>query len=186
MKNLIQRIWLALAVGLCLSLATAGTSAASSAATEAAQPVLVKATDDLSGLPTAAEDSAPLSTAAACPTPGQRIKTASNPRVYLVGPGSVLYYIPNETVYFDLWDSWNGISIVGSSVFADCGWSTAYELSGGFLAKTTSSPRVYIWDAWYGFRWIPSEAVFNKYAFSWSQIESYSAISPISSLNWWE
>ncbi|MER6154027.1 hypothetical protein ABT147_00535 [Streptomyces sp. NPDC001868] len=109
MNDLFRRMCIALAVGLCPTLGATGTATASP---EVAGPVLVKASDGRSALDegrsaaaaqNASESSA--STAAACPAPGKRIKAASNPRVYLVGPGSRLYYIPNETVYFSRWGS---------------------------------------------------------------------------------
>ncbi|MFF7258798.1 hypothetical protein ACFZCL_00680 [Streptomyces sp. NPDC008159] len=190
MHDLFRRICIALAMGLCLSLGAAGTASASP---EVAGPVLVKAADGLPALdegrsaaPALNASASQASTAAACPAPGKRIKTASDPTVYLVGPGSRLYYIPNETVYFSLWGSWDGIAIVPNSVFAECGWSDAYELADARLVKTSAAPQVYIWDAWYGYRWITTETVFNKYAFSWAKVRIVGSVSPISSNNWWQ
>ena len=117
-----------------------------------------------------------------CPVPGQRVKTSYSPEVYLVNPNWELYYIANPTVYFNLWDSWNGIIV--NDDLPNC-YAFAYVLDNAFLAKTASQPEVYIYDSTYGeYRWITSPQIFNKYGFSWGKIKTQGSIYPISQLNW--
>jgi hypothetical protein len=107
-------------------------------------------------------------TAATCPTGGQRVKTSSSADVYLVGPALRLYWIPDPTVYFSLWDSWNGV-VTNDSLW-NC-YSSAAILYGAALVKLSSSAAIYIYDDFYGGdRWIPNVATFNKYAFSWAKV----------------
>lgn len=103
-----------------------------------------------------------------CPGPGVRVKTSNDPRVYLVSPNSTLYYIPGD-VYFNLWDSWDGIVII--DYLPSCPYRLGATLTDGHLHKKRDRPEVYIYDDYYGFdRWITSQAVFDKYRFSASKI----------------
>ncbi|MFS8099250.1 hypothetical protein LFM09_19155, partial [Lentzea alba] len=96
--------------------------------------------------------------AAACPVSGQRVKTSSSPAVYVVGPGRYLYWIPNETVYNNLFRTWAGIATY-NNLFVDC-YSSARTLTNGHLIKHPSFPHVYIWDGFLGhYRWITSAGV---------------------------
>lgn len=157
------------------------------ASPEAAGPALVPAGEGRPAAPAPDDSSSPTSANANCPAPGQRFKMPDHDRVYLVGPGSRLYYIPDETVYFNLWDdAFHGVAVVNGSVFADCAWDEAHELADGFLAKTSSSLRAYIWDAWYGYRLIPNWTVFNRYGFSEAKIQTRSSLSPISGDARWQ
>jgi hypothetical protein len=116
---------------------------------------------------------------AACPSPGQRAKQANDARVFLREPGGEYYLIPNETVYFKLWDSFVGV-VTNNDLFA-CINAVGhyYTLDNGFLAKTSGDSRVYIYDSTYpGYRWIVSAAVFNKYGFSWGKIVTISSPTP--------
>jgi hypothetical protein len=130
----------------------------------------------------AAGDPADTAAAAACPAPGERVRTSSSTRVFLIDPQRRLRWIPNETVYFSLWDSWAGIRTY-NNLFVDCyrDWG---ELNNAHLAKIASAPYVFIWDSDYGYRWIINESVFNRYAFSWGKIRTQGSVGPISSLNW--
>jgi hypothetical protein len=124
--------------------------------------------------------------AASCPSPGHRIKTSSDPTVYLVGPSGVLYFFSNSTEYFGLYSSYSGITTVSNDVLGACGAQsdgTAYELP-GLLRKTSSSPKVYIYDPVYagGWRWITSQSVFDAFGFDSSKIET-GTVSPIAA-NW--
>ncbi|MGC9538339.1 helix-turn-helix domain-containing protein [Streptomyces sp. UG1] len=153
---------------------------------EAVEPALVQAVGDRSA-PSAHDDSSPApSPTGACPEPGQRFKTPTDDRVYLVGPGSRLYYIPDATVYFNLWNDWNGVAVVSGGVFTDCGWDKARELANGFLARKSGSSQTYIWDAWYGYRAIRERAVFDTYGFSAAKIQTRSSLSPVSSGARWQ
>ncbi|WP_063807272.1 helix-turn-helix domain-containing protein [Streptomyces caeruleatus] len=120
-----------------------------------------------------------------CPVAGQRFKTPHHDRVYLVGPGDRLYYVPDATVYFNLWDDWNGVAVVSDSVFADCAWDEAHELANGLLARVSGDSRAYIWDAWYGYRLITDRTVFDKYGFSAAKIQTRPSLSPISGDSRW-
>ncbi|GGU82716.1 hypothetical protein [Lentzea flava] len=123
----------------------------------------------------------PTANAAACPQPGQRVKTSSSPAVYLVDPNYLLNWIPGETEYFNLWNSWSGIATY-NNLFTEC-YSGYYTMRNAHLAKLSSGPAIYIWDAQIvsggAYRWITSEAVFNKYAFAWSKVRTQSSIGPI-------
>ena len=126
--------------------------------------------------------------ATACPAQGLRIKVSSDPTVYLVGPGNVLYYFPNSTDYFGLYSSYSGISTVSTGVrdacFAQSPGAYAYPLSNARLDKLSGTPDVYIWDAAYGtFRWITSQSVFDRYGFASSKIVTVSGLGPIG-INW--
>lgn len=115
---------------------------------------------------------------AACPTEeGMRFKTpATGDRVHLVGPKGFLYYIPNSTIYFKLWGSWDGIVTADLS---SCGKvpqplnQTSWTNS--MLAKTADSDAVYIWDETWpvdSYRHIVSWDVFTtKYHFDPAKIE---------------
>ncbi|MEV0220093.1 helix-turn-helix domain-containing protein [Streptomyces sp. NPDC050704] len=154
------------------------------ASPEAVGPALVKAVGGRSTAPAQDASSAPASANSACPKPGQRFKTSTHDRVYLVGPGSRLYYVPDAIVYFNLWDDWNAVAIVKGSVFADCAWDEAHELAKASLARTSDNSRTYIWDAWYGYRRITNRTVFDKYGFSETRIQTRSSLSPISDTGW--
>ncbi|QOV36921.1 helix-turn-helix domain-containing protein [Streptomyces ferrugineus] len=153
---------------------------------EAVGPALVRAVGDRPGPPPHDASSPPPSPTGACPEPGQRFKTPTDDRVYLVGPGSSLYYIPDATVYFNLWNDWNGVAVVSGGVFADCGWDKARELANGFLARKSGSSQTYIWDAWFGYRAIGNRAVFDTYGFSAAKIRTRSSLSPVSDATRWQ
>lgn len=135
-------------------------------------------------------DSPALAAAATCPAQGSRIKTSSNARVYLVGPGNILYFFNDSTEYFALYSSYSGIKTVSQTVMDAChaqsydgsGW----ELAGTELIKPSGTPDVYIYDYFFGgWRWITSQSVFDTYGFASSKIVTVSAssIAPIAS-NW--
>lgn len=132
---------------------------------------------------------APASASAAatsCPSPGHRIKTSGDATVYLVGPSGVLYFFSDSTEYFGLYSSYSGIATVSDAVLSTCAAqsnNTAYELL-GYLRKTSSSPKVYIYDQVYagGWRWITSQSVFDAYGFDSSKIAT-GTVSPIAA-NW--
>ncbi|MEV6168070.1 peptidoglycan-binding protein [Streptomyces sp. NPDC051954] len=149
-------------------------------------PTLVKAVEGRPATPPPDTPASKTSAAANCPAPGQRFRTSTNDRVYLVGPGSRLYYIPDETVYFNLWDDFQGVATVSGGIFADCAWDEARELADAFLAKRSGSLRAYIWDAWYGYRWITNWTVFNKYGFSVAKIQTRPSLSPVSGDSRWQ
>ncbi|MFF5010895.1 hypothetical protein ACFY3G_49940 [Streptomyces phaeochromogenes] len=135
MKRL-RRMCLTLAFALALSLTTAGVSTAASGS------------------------------AAACPAEGTRFKSPGyGDQVFLIGPESFLYSIPNQTVYFDLWGSWDGIQIHDRNACIKSG----PPLRGGHLARPEGSPTVYIWDETFpepGYRHIVDWATFTaKYHF---------------------
>jgi hypothetical protein len=194
MKRLHQvvRVAVVLAVGLALLSATAGVAQAApppvtpgSAKVDAA----VSGVADADAFARSVADPSPASlkpdaVAAACPVPGQRVKTSTSSEVFLVGPQYDLNLIPDRATYESLWDSWNGI-VTNNSLWSCYNRDGAWIMWYAELAKESSSPKVYIYD--YnggGFRWITSATVFNKYAFSWNKINVYSAIGPKSSLNW--
>lgn len=104
---------------------------------------------------------------AACPGPGSRVKAAGSPAIYLVDPNWRLRWIPNETVYYNLWETMDGIRTIDIS---QC-FSSFTNLNSAFLIKASNNPRTYIYDSDYGkYRWITSSEVFNKYAFSLQKI----------------
>jgi hypothetical protein len=127
--------------------------------------------------------------AAACPVSGQRFQVGSDTRVYLVGPDRVLYAIANETVYFKLWNTWDGISRWPTTTIPSC-FRTAYLWTDAWLRKGRNDPAVYIWDQRESpngaYRWITSSAVFNKYAFAPNKIVVSEYGPPISSTNNWD
>lgn len=149
-----------------------------------AAPVLVRPGAEPSAAPMPDGSWSPKVPAADCPTQGQLFKTYTHERVYLVGPGRRLYYIPNATTYFNLWDNWDAVTSVGSEAFADCDWPRAYELTDAFLVKPSGSARPYIWDAWSGYRRIASEAVLNRYGFSRTKVQIRTGLSPVSRDEW--
>ncbi|WP_416971902.1 hypothetical protein [Streptomyces sp. 4F14] len=157
MKRL-RRSCLALALALGLSLTTAGVSAA-------------------------APDSA-----LACPPEGTRFKTpTTGDRVFLVGPSSFLYYIPNRTDYFALWGSWDGIVTINR---ASCD-KTEHALSNARLRQVPGFANVFIWDeSWDDFgqpnryRWIQSWSIFtSKYHFDPAKIGQVNSLT-YSEPNW--
>lgn len=117
-----------------------------------------------------------------CWATGTRIKSPSSPTVYLIGPGGIWYPIANETTYFNLFDSWAGLTV--SSDFK-CFDASNGVLNGAYLVKKSNHPEVFIKDTGLGlFRWIPNETTFNYYHFSWSKIRVQSAdIGPVGP-NW--
>lgn len=120
---------------------------------------------------------------AACPQPGQRVKTSTAPEVYLVDPDGGLNHLSDPTVYFNLWDTWDGIAVY-DNLFTYCYSPDDYRMmSDAHLAKTSDSPRVYIWDATLqsgaAYRWITTPEIFDKYGFSWGKIRTQSSVSPI-------
>jgi hypothetical protein len=131
------------------------------------------------GAPAAVADSE--SSSAACPQPGQRFKSSVSPAIYLVDPNNRARWIPNEAVYFSLWETYDGI-ITLTNVTA-C-FSSFSNLNNAHLAKTSSSPATFIWDSEVGYRWIISQSVFNKYAFSPRKIRTQATLSPVSSERW--
>ncbi|MEY9992911.1 peptidoglycan hydrolase-like protein with peptidoglycan-binding domain/transcriptional regulator with XRE-family HTH domain [Streptomyces sp. V4I8] len=153
---------------------------------EAVDPALVQAVDDRPTKPAQNAPSSSPSATTVCPAPGQRFKTPYGDRVYLVGPGRRLYYVPDATIYFNLWDDWNGVAVVNGGVFADCSWGEAHELANAFLARTSGSSRAYLWDAWYGYRPITDRTVFDKYGFSETKIQTRPSLSPISGGTRWQ
>ncbi|HKS98169.1 MAG TPA: hypothetical protein VJT31_01450 [Rugosimonospora sp.] len=119
-----------------------------------------------------------------CPHPGQRVKTGTSPKVYLVDPGSYLNWIPDPTAYENLWGTAGGITTVADQVLIDC-FGFYFTMGGVHLAKTSSDPKVYIYDAsGGGYRWIVNPTVFDKYAFVSGKIKIQASISPISPLQW--
>jgi hypothetical protein len=168
-----RRIQLALTAALFLSVGAAGTAAAAVAA----------------GQENAPQRAVPQSqqTATSCPTPGHRLKSAEYADVYVVGPDSVLYYIPDSATYFKLWDSWSGVQTVSESVLETC-YSQSVYMQNARLVKVDGSSAVYIYDASQGYRWIKTQSIFDKYGFSSAKIEHWDSIDPssISSNPWWE
>lgn len=153
---------------------------------ESVEPALVQEVDDRPTNPAPDAPSSPASATTVCPAPGQRFKTPYDDRVYLVGPGNRLYYVPDATIYFNLWDDWNGVAVVSAGVFADCAWDEARELANAFLARRSGSSRAYLWDAWYGYRLITNRTAFDKYGFSERKIQTRSSLSPISGGTEWQ
>lgn len=128
------------------------------------------------------------STAAACPAQGTRFKT-SDPTVYLVGPNNVLYRFENAGEYFNLYTSYSGIVTVSNAAWAACEAQSRggidWPLALVQLVKANGDPRVYIYDAKNGgYRWIPSQSVFDKYGFSSSKIASYPSFPGATGPNW--
>ncbi|MDN3023983.1 hypothetical protein [Streptomyces sp. S.PB5] len=159
--NRLRRTCLALTVALGLPLATAGVSTAAAANTASAQAT--------SQSPTAA---------AACPGEGQRVKKASESRVYIVGPNLVgdsasdLYYIPSATDYLNLYGTWDGIITLPDREFNTCFFNGSTDLTNAQLAKASNTAAVYIWvgelEAYFQIRdW---NTFTNKYHFDPSKI----------------
>lgn len=116
-------------------------------------------------------DAGPLVDVAACPSPGQRAKTANDPRIFLREPGGEYYLIPNQTIYFRLWDTFAGVVTNNSVISCANAQGGAYDLNDTHLGRTADDPRVYIYDGTFlSYRWIVSRTVFDKYGFSWGKI----------------
>jgi hypothetical protein len=113
-----------------------------------------------------------------CPEQGQRFQIGTSKRVYLVSSNNYTYSFPNEQAYFSLWETWAGI-VHPTSSMVDCfGVFNPHSMEYSGLYKTAGRPEVYIWDYTMGnYRWIRSEVVFNKYAFSWAKIHTMNSIS---------
>ena len=134
--------------------------------------------------PASASPATPAAVAAIPPPPdacwptGTRIKSPSSPTVYLIGPGGYWYPIANEATYFNLFNSWAGLTV--SSDFS-CFLSAGGSLNGAYLVRKSTRPEVFIWNNVIGlFQWIPDETTFNYYHFSWSKIRVQSAdIGPV-------
>ncbi|MFC4119016.1 hypothetical protein [Nonomuraea zeae] len=124
-------------------------------------------------------------TAAACPAHGKRFQIGTSTRVYLAGPDGVAYAIPNETVYFQLWNTWDGLTRWPGDTVSSC-FGGSHLWSDAYLIRDPSSPKVYIYDARIGrFRWITSPAVFNQYAFASNKIREWPVSwEEISNDNW--
>ncbi|GHH04563.1 helix-turn-helix domain-containing protein [Streptomyces lanatus] len=152
---------------------------------EAVGPALVRVVGDRPARPPKSPKPS-ASPTGACPASGQRFKTPTDDRVYLVGPGGILYYIPDAAVYFSLWNDWSGVAVLSTGVFADCGWDKARELANGILARTRGSSQPYIWDAWYGYRAITNRTAFDKYGFSETKIQTRPSLSPVSDATGWQ
>ncbi|WP_030837498.1 hypothetical protein [Streptomyces hygroscopicus] len=102
---------------------------------------------------------------------GHRIKTVNSATVYLVLDGK-RRAIPNQTTYFHLFRSWDGIENVIDIESIDDGGSLS---DGAMLAKSPSSATVYLVSNGIK-RAITSRAVFDKYAFDWDKIVTVSAV----------
>jgi hypothetical protein len=113
-----------------------------------------------------------------CWANGTRIKSPSSPTVYLIGPEGIWYPIANETTYFNLFNSWAGLTV--SSDFS-CKDPAGGSLDGAYLVKKNTDPKVYIWNNVIRlFQPIPDETTFNYYHFAWSKIRVRSTdIGPI-------
>jgi hypothetical protein len=156
MKLLLRTV---LAVVTGLTLVVGNTAMASAAETDAVDT----------------KSAASVDVAAACPQPGARVKRSDSPRIYLVGPAGELNWIPNETIYYRLWDTMS--YTVDNRIMGGGCQNVAYEFYNGHLAKSASSSATYVWDQFGGgYRWITSPAVFNKYGFSWGKIRTVSCI----------
>ncbi|MFJ7215017.1 hypothetical protein [Amycolatopsis sp. NPDC098790] len=118
-------------------------------------------------------------TEAACPPEGTRFQDSGDPTVYFIGPKGFKYFIPNETVYFNLWGSWQGIQPGPSG----CG-GEFWGLTNGHLAKTATSDSVFVWDETFApdcYRRVVDWATFTtKYHFDPAKIQTRDAsyISP--------
>ncbi|MGA5454798.1 hypothetical protein ACPCVO_50465 [Streptomyces umbrinus] len=161
MKRL-RRLCFALALGLGLSLTTAGVS---TAAPEAA---------------------------AACPEEGTRFTTPTTGNtVFLVGPSDFLYSIPSEAVYHKLWRTWDGIISIdrascNKSAYALTNGHLRKWAVGANVYIWDES-----WDDFGKFnryRWIESWSIFtDKYHFDPEKIEvvQYAEdVYPILEPNW--
>ena len=156
-----------LTVGLALVLAATVPSGASPTATDDSKSAQAARTS---------------SVAAACPVSGQRVKTSTSDRVYVIDPQGFINWVPLAS-YNGLWDNFNNIDTY-NNLFTEC-YSTGdvFTMNGAHLAKTSNNPAVYIWDSAIvvggAFRWITSPAIFAKYRFSSSKILTLTSISPI-------
>jgi hypothetical protein len=125
-----------------------------------------------------ASSAAEATAAVRCPEQGQRFQLGSDKRVYLLSSNNYVHSFPNEQAYFSLWDTWDGIANFPTSIRVDCfGVFSPHSMEYTGLYKTASRPEIYIWDYAMGaYRWIRSEAVFNKYAFSWAKVRTVNSI----------
>jgi hypothetical protein len=166
------RAALVLAVGLSLVVTAQGTANAG-----VREPVEASGSRGATRAKTAA-------IAADCPQPGQRVTVTGSPNIYLVDPDNYLYLIPNESTYFSLWDSWDGVTV--NDRLADC-YQYYYSMDNAHLAGLAGTPNVYVWDAPVdAYRLITTADVFNKYGFSWGKIVSQDAVAPISDVWPWD
>jgi len=167
MKN-VRRAFLALLLASGLSL-TMDTIATASSQASPVQNISLTATS-----------------AAGCPAEGTRFKVpGQGDMIFFIGPKGFKYYIPDPTVYFQLWGSWDGVvgGVQGcSGLFA--------PLTNGHLAKLSdpNAPAVYIWDASWpvdSYRHIVDWATFTtKYHFDPAKIRMQSTISPFIDAPW--
>jgi hypothetical protein len=114
---------------------------------------------------------------------GARLKSPTNPDVYLVDPEGYLRLIPDPDTYNNLFRDWNGITestdlneIARGSDITD----------GAVLAKASNSDPVYLISNGIK-RWITSPGVMDKYYFNWGNIVGLpqTAIDPIpQGANW--
>ncbi|WP_433438269.1 hypothetical protein [Nonomuraea sp. CA-141351] len=158
----IRRTCLAVVVGLPLFVGTAGVSNA---------------------------ESTPEQGVFACPVSGQRFRMSGSSRVYLVGPDNVAYAIADQSVYFALWNTWDGISEWPNDTVSSC-FGGAFLWTETGLVKGANDPRVYIWDqrdaGIGGYRWITSQAIFNKYSFAPNKIQVRQNPPVITSTDNWD
>jgi hypothetical protein len=121
---------------------------------------------------------------AACPVPGQRVRTASNPKIYLVAPNGDYYYL-SATNYDNLYDSFAGVVYNESLPGCIAAAGGAWENSGFYLLRSgnLNDPRIYIFDGTYPnapYRWIVSGTVFSdKYGFSWGKVITAGSPNPV-------
>ncbi|MDQ1023178.1 hypothetical protein QF035_000760 [Streptomyces umbrinus] len=117
---------------------------------------------------------------AACWPEGTRLKKTTEGRVYLIGPGNTLYWIPDSRVYFNLWATWDGILTVPDRAFDECYRTPSTPLQAGRLSKESDSPAVYIYDnSNGGHRRIWDWNTFtNKYHFDPAAIQTALTINP--------
>lgn len=117
--------------------------------------------------------------AAACPVSGQRVKTSTNDRVYLVDPQGFLNWMPLAS-YNQLWDNFNDIATY-DNLLTEC-FDGYYTMNNAHLAKLPTSAPVYIFDSALrggSYRWITSPEIFAKYGFSSSKITIKNPLGPI-------
>lgn len=173
MKRL-RRTCIALAFALGLPLTTAGVSTAAAPHSVPAQGTSLSAT-----------------AAAACPGEGRRVKKASEARIYVLGPNVVgdaaseLFYIPSSTDYFNLYGTWDYITLPDAE-FDRCFHSGSIDLTNARLVKLPSFAPVYIWVGELGrYFKIKDWATFtNKYNFDPAKIVDRNPIGPISPIIW--
>lgn len=121
---------------------------------------------------------------ALCQQPGQRVKTSTAPAIYLIDPDDTANWIPSQSVYFSLWDTWGGVLTVTDATMSNC-YAGYYTMTNGHLAMSDTSPRVYVYDINHGgYRWITSMAIFNKYQFAVTAIRIVVDIVPTSTDYW--